>query len=277
MLPIRRDLHFRLEAEDVRAWHSRGPQTTLFGHALSLLFPEGERFFIQSVRHYRDSVTDPELKKAVTAFIGQEAMHGREHEDYNRLLHEIGLPAQRVERHLLAVLKFLHKHLPASIQLAVTIALEHFTAMLANLVLSDPRVIQGATPRMTALWRWHALEETEHKAVAYDVYLVGVGRGPFAYLLRTITMLITSVILWCTVFSVHTGLLLADKNPRTWAGWGAYFNFLFGSPGLLRRLALPWLDYFRPGFHPWDHDNSSYLAELKDLSGYAQNEGLRAA
>lgn len=84
IMPIRRNLKFHVPDEKVLNWHSWGPTVTQFFNTLSLFFPEGERFFINSVRKYRDRIDDPELQEAVRAFIGQEAMHGREHEDYNQ-------------------------------------------------------------------------------------------------------------------------------------------------------------------------------------------------
>ena len=58
-------------------------------------------------------------------------------------------------------------------RLAATVALEHLTAILAAALL-DGRSgsLAGADPRVAELWRWHAVEETEHKSVAFDVYAV---------------------------------------------------------------------------------------------------------
>lgn len=181
MIPIRRDLQFRLSPDSVDNWHADGPYVTHFINAMSLFFPEGERYFIHTVRHYRDRIGDPALQKAVLAFIGQEAMHGREHQEYNRLLADAGLPAQAVEAQVKRFLDALKAWLPPAAQLSVTIAQEHFTAIVADLVLNDLRLIAGADRRLSALWRWHALEETEHKAVAFDVYETVMGRGLRAY------------------------------------------------------------------------------------------------
>ncbi len=50
-------------------------------------------------------------------------------------------------------------------------ALEHFTAILAHQLLADPRHLEGAEKETADLWRWHAVEEIEHKGVAYDTWL----------------------------------------------------------------------------------------------------------
>ncbi len=277
MIPIRRDLRFKLKPGSVSNWHAQGPYVTQFINAMSISFPEGERYFIHTVRHYRDRVTHPELQKAVTAFIGQEAMHGREHEDYNRLLAETGLPAKELEAHAARFFNLLKARLPASAQLAVTIAQEHYTAIVGELVLTDPRMIAGADRHLSALWRWHALEETEHKAVAFDVYETVMGRGLKAYALRTSSMVLTTVGFLGLVLFYQRQLLKADVQTRRWQGLGNFVNFMFRAPGLLPRLALPWLAYFRPGFHPWDHDNRHLLRQMDALVAETQNYTLKAA
>ncbi|MGB1580403.1 MAG: metal-dependent hydrolase, partial [Nevskiales bacterium] len=99
MLPIRRDLSFDLPAEKMTSWHPDGKHMSHFMNTLSIFFPVGERFFIDSVRYYRDKgiITDERLKKAITAFIGQEAMHGREHEEYNQAYADAGFEVKEME------------------------------------------------------------------------------------------------------------------------------------------------------------------------------------
>ena len=162
MLPIRRDIHFALPAERITNWHEQGPFITHFFNALSLLFPQGELFFMDSVRHYRQRIDDPELKKAIQGFIGQEAMHSREHVAYNDLLQAAGLPAHTLDRRLKFILDLQKKHFAPSFNLAITIALEHYTAMLAEILLSDPSRFGDSLKGYQQMWYWHALEETEH-------------------------------------------------------------------------------------------------------------------
>ncbi len=281
MIPTRRDLRFRLKPGSVHNWHVQGRFVTQFINAMSLSFPEGERYFIHTVRHYRDQITDPKLQEAVTAFIGQEAMHGREHEDYNRLLAESGLPAKALEKHAQQFFTLLKKWLPPAAQLSTTIAQEHFTAIVGELVLTDPRLIAGADEPLAALWRWHALEETEHKAVAFDVYEKALGRGLKAYVLRSGGMVLTTAGFLTLVLYYQARLLSADQSPKRWQGVGDFAKFLFTTPALLPRLARPWLEYFRPGFHPWDHDNRHLLKQMDALvaktRSYASADMLKAA
>jgi predicted metal-dependent hydrolase len=263
--PVRRNLEFHLPKERIGDWHSGGAHITHFFNALSIFFPDGERFFIDSVRHYRDRIEDPALKESVRGFIGQEAMHGREHEEYNQALVDKGLPADRYGRIVVRLLRFLTRFTPKISQLAGTIALEHLTAILANIVLSEPRILQNAEPRFAALWKWHALEETEHKAVAYDVYQKVIGGGVIGYIRRCFALLMATFIFWVLVIPFHIGLVRKEGQLFNLRGWLRVSNFLWGSPGVLRRMIPDWLDYFKPGFHPWDHNNAHFLNGLDAL------------
>lgn len=265
-LPVRRDLHFNIDGSKITHWHPMGRQVSHLASSLFVFFPVGERFFIHSVRHYRDRITDPELKKAVAGFIGQEAMHGREHEHYNELLIEAGLPVARQEQQVGALLEFLKDRLPPVMQLSATIALEHFTAILGDVVLRDERIPASSDPAINAMIRWHAMEETEHKAVAFDVYQAVAGKGLKAYATRTLGLLTATAILLTLSAYYHRQFTKADPAARNWRDRLRLLNFMFGSPGVYRRMVGPWLDYFRPGFHPWDHDNRDFLKGLDVLT-----------
>ena len=163
ILPVRRNLQFYLPKDKIDNWNGGGAHWTQFMNTLSIFFPAGERFFIQSIRNYRKDVVDKELKKAVSAFIGQEAFHTREHEEYNEAMVEAGIPIDKMEANVEKLLAFVQKTLPRPVQLAVTVSLEHLTAMLADIVMEDDRFIKNSDPHYEALWKWHAMEETEHK------------------------------------------------------------------------------------------------------------------
>ncbi|MFN3587281.1 MAG: metal-dependent hydrolase, partial [Moraxellaceae bacterium] len=133
------------------------------------IFPPGERFFMESVRRFRDRIDDPVLKAKIAGFMGQEALHGREHERLNAYFAERGFDVAMAERMIRISLGLLEK-LPARQQLACTTLMEHFTALLAEQWLTDVRFQSTSDPEMLQLWYWHALEELEHKSVAYDVF-----------------------------------------------------------------------------------------------------------
>ena len=277
MLPTRRDLRFKLNPESVINWHEQGPQVAHFFNALSIFFPEGERFFIHSVRHYRDRVTDPELQKAITAFIGQEAMHGREHEEYNELMEQAGLPIKKMEGRVSRLLEWGKRRLPPITQLSATIALEHFTAIMADRLLRKPEMIGGADPRMVALWRWHALEETEHKAVAFDVYRAVRKPTLKTYFTRSSGLLVATAVFIGYAYAYQRELVNTDKTMGRWDGMDDYLRFLFGKGGFIPDMIGPWFDYLKPGFHPWDHDNRHFLAEMDKLVAEAASYNMQAA
>lgn len=263
MMPIRRDLRFNLPAARVHDWHAHGPQVTHFFNALSVFFPEGERFFIASVRNYGNRTTDPGLKQAVIAFIGQEAMHSREHESYNRLLQDTGMPVQEMESLVVGVLGLVRTLTPQSWQLATTLALEHQTAIIADLLLSNPDLLAGSDAAFRRLWQWHALEETEHKAVAYDVWNEAVGAGSVPYLVRSAGMLFSTLTLWTLVVVFSIRMIETDpatrRQPR---GYIDLANFLLGKQGMFRTSLPAWLSYFQRSFHPWQHDNRQLLEQI---------------
>lgn len=271
MIPTRRDLRISLPADRLRDWHPEGPPVSHFMNTLSLFFPVGERFFIHAVRQFRDRIEDPDLAAAVTAFIGQEAMHGREHEAYNRLLQQAGYPVAELEQQVTELLERVKARTSARMQLATTMALEHITAMLADALLEDPAVLGDAEPNFARLWRWHALEETEHKAVAFDVWNATCGREPGAYPVRILALVLATAIFAAHVAGFLSRMEAADRQgPRTLrarlTGRLRLARFLFLSPGPIRRVVPQWLDYLRPGFHPWDHDNAHHLAQIEEVA-----------
>ncbi|WDD92889.1 metal-dependent hydrolase [Burkholderia sp. FERM BP-3421] len=276
VMPVRRDLHFSLPVERAKDWHGQGSQVSHFFNALSLLFPAGERFFMDSVRNYRDRIQDPVLKKQVLAFIGQEAMHTREHIEYNELLQANRLPARKLDQRIWKVLGWMKRVLPHWVQLAHTVAAEHYTAMLAGLLLDDATRLDGSEEGYRQMWLWHALEETEHKAVSFDVWNTVMKPGPARYLGRIGVYLVTTLTFWPTVFLLHTRLIRSDRQAgHRVRGMWRVVAFLYGPRhGLFPRIAREWLSFFRPGFHPWDHDNRHHLARV---DGIAAAHGPRDA
>ena len=281
ILPVRRNLQFHLPADRISNWNGGGTHWTHFLNTLSIFFPAGERFFIQSIRNYRNQISDPELKKAVAAFIGQEAFHTREHEEYNEAMANAGLQTEKMEKVVENLLDNLQKILPRPLQLAATVALEHLTAMMAELVLTDGYFFQNSDERYHALWQWHAMEETEHKGVAYDVYETVMGKGPKAYAVRSFAFIVANVIFWSLFYRFYYQVLKAENQHLNLRGWLTSFNFQFGRKGMMSRMLPEWLDFFRPGFHPWDKDNSFHLQRAEELmqqvDKFAEQIGLVAS
>ena len=172
-------------------------------------------------------------------------------------------PVEWIENSIRRRLAFLRR-LGTLRMLGVTIALEHFTAMLADIVDADPEMWEGTPEDIRRLWRWHAMEETEHKAVAFDVFEVvtrdwSPRRRQF---FRARIMLFTSFHFVRNVTRYASALLVADGMGR-WSARSAVTRFLFGTPGIFRRIGPQWRDWFRLDFHPWNHDNRARLEEMR--------------
>ena len=228
---------------------------------LSAVFPDGEDFFVRSVRHFRDELTDPELKRQVAGFIGQEAMHGREHRAFNDRLAALGYPTKQVERFTKWGLSTREKIATPKANLAATAALEHFTATLAELILSDEETRNTfGHPAVRDLFLWHALEESEHKAVAFDVYKA-VG-GSERTRVWTMKFLRYGFVLGMVVQVAAS--LIGDREARRRGVLRASWKRLRASSVMSRALWDQLKDYDRPDFHPDDRNTDELLASWRD-------------
>lgn len=254
-IPVR-DLRFsRKDAARPRWWHDGGPVPTAFFNALSCTFPAGERFFMDSVRRFRRDAPEP-LRSQIAAFLAQEAVHSREHSAFNALAADSGYDIATLEQRTERVLD--HARTRSDVeQLAGTCALEHFTAILAHhLLASDGRELRGAPDDAMRLWCWHAIEEIEHKAVAFDTFRMATASWSRRrrYRTRIRAMLAATTTLVATIAANMADLYREDGlgSVRIWA---PTLYYLFVSPGVLRRTAPAYLAYYKPGFHPWQHDD----------------------
>lgn len=256
----------RFDVADVpRHWHGGRRSVTTFFNNLSVFFPAGERFFLHAVRRFEGKVHGDTLQAAVRAFRAQEGHHTREHVRYNRRLIEQGYPVAEMDARVERLLKLVKQNVPPRWQLAATCALEHLTALLAQMLLGDSRLLDGAHPELAELWRWHAAEESEHKAVAYDVYLAAGGNYPE----RVAVMVVASIIFWAKVLEHQARLMHEDGDLLSPREWLALVTFLFLEPGGMHRLVIPYLQYFRPGFHPTDIDDSHLVDAWRQATAHA--------
>ncbi|ORV08625.1 metal-dependent hydrolase [Mycobacterium celatum] len=237
----------------------------VFSHfvaGLSGSFPPGEEAFIRSVRRYSDRITDPVLKKRVSGFIGQESTHGQEHRRLNEKLIEMGYPIGWWDSESLRDkrLRF-EEWLGGRRHLALTAAAEHYTAVLAERVLSSPEV--QAIPGDAEVWNllnWHALEELEHKSVAFDVYRA-VGGSERVRI--TVMAVLLAVMIPLTTVLLTIGLArdpIARRHPLRLLreAYDLYRGPFF--KGLIGQLAK----YLRPGFHPDDIDTTALLEQWRE-------------
>lgn len=269
-----RDRRFGRGQTQSRWWLGGDPIATAFYNALSVTFPRGEAFFIESVRAFRYGAS-PKLSEEINAFIKQEVAHSREHVSFNKRVVDAGYDITKLEEKVVESLA-LTKGRAEILNLAVTMVLEHYTAIMAHAFLKDPAHFAGADEEIKALWRWHAIEEIEHKGVAYDTWLHATrdwSRGK-RWRTKALIMLLVTKNFWTNRYKGMVELLAQDGI----SGWRMHARiawFFFGNPGIGRKLIPAWAALFMPGFHPWNHDDRA-LIRLSD-SEYADARMAEAA
>ena len=245
-----------------RWWKGGDPVATAFYNTLSAVFPEGEAFFIDSVRYYRDSLP-PDLQAQVDAFIKQEAAHSREHAYLNKQIREAGYDMSRIDAET-KEWRATTKDEEPDVNLAITVATEHLTAIIAHASLKSNHHFKYDPPEISRLWKWHAIEEIEHKSVAFDTFravtrdLSGYDRWKF----RSLVLLLVSWDFVTERIRFMRDLFKQDgiDKPSTWF---RTFWYLLVYPGLFRQIFPAWLGFFRPNFHPWQQDDRELIAKTE--------------
>lgn len=271
---------FGLSGDIPRYWFGNDAFRTRFFDAMSILFPEGEKFFIQCVRDYRDRIVDPDFKTQVKDFIYQEGQHGMVHDAYNARLAAQGIAVESIEGQEKRILAWLRAKLPASYTIAHTAAVEHVTAIMAHSFMKHPDTFEDADPRMRALYVWHGIEEIEHKSVAFQVMREVAQVGWF---LRCASLLYVTMVFPLHVFLIMNHMFKVDGVKNRFATWAKGLWWLYGPRGLMTRLVPHYFAYYVPGFHPWKHGQMhSYDAWRTAFDGsngdaLVAAEALRAA
>ena len=259
-----RDRRFGRETGAPRLWHGGRIEATAIYNALSTTFPQGEAFFVESVRAFRTGAP-PDLAEEIKSFTTQEAIHSREHDAFNKRATQSGYDLSRLEAQVEKRLA-ITRGKPPIVSLAATMALEHFTAILAHQLLAERTHLDGAEKETADLWRWHAMEEIEHKGVAYDTWLYATRDWPR----RKRWKLKAKVMLYVTrnfVIDRTAGALDLMRQdgvvgPEAWRRliWHQWVH-----PGMFRKIAAAWVKFFLPGFHPWNEDDR-HLLQAYDAS-----------
>lgn len=266
---IRRRVNIDFAASHADDWHRGSKEFEHLLNALSFVFPAGETFFIESVRNYLDKIRDPVLMEEAKRFIYQEAMHTKEHARSNRVLKQTYPYGEEIEKLTERALRIARRITTKEGRLATTCALEHFTAMLSDdLLRKQAWLIAESDPAFSALWLWHAVEETEHKAVCFDVYRHVVGKGVLSYLLRIFAMFMTSLIFMVVLLIAFRKVA---KMNRQAARAGSATDASSQQPTKAPRVSYLLLDsswklyfdYYRYSFHPWNHKNAHLINEWK--------------
>ena len=248
---VRSKLNFKLD-EVPRFWFGGDPFKTRMFDALSLTFPDGERYFIECVRLFRDKITDPDLQQRVADFIRQEAQHGIAHDKMNEEMRKQGMPLDQFINFLQRLFKSELKNRSPQYNIAMTAAAEHLTALMADTFYSQKSTLADAHPYVRALFAWHSIEEMEHRDVAFDV-MQQVGEVPES--LRKFTLALTTVAMMgfttyrANVMLAHDGFSRTQRLKLAVSG----IPWLFGKQGVFTRMRKPYMDWYKKGFHPSQH------------------------
>ncbi|MBH2001972.1 MAG: metal-dependent hydrolase [Moraxellaceae bacterium] len=258
-IPVRA-MDFTFPDEIPEFWFNHNPLLTMLLTALSSAFPDGERQFIHSVRNYQPKINDPVLLKQVRAFIGQEAHHGKEHDVLNAVMLNKGYPVDRIYKRFKKMNRLMQEQFSPAHQLACTVCMEHLTAILADyFITTAPNDLALFHIHLRKIWAWHAIEETEHKAVAFDVYQSLVKRP---YFLRLVMLETTFSFVLITGRGTIELLQYSGKHHDL-KGLYQGMVYLFGRKGLVRKIGRAYFDFFSLDFHPWQHDNRGKMNLLK--------------
>lgn len=247
----RENLAFGLDETLPKYWFDNDPFKTRLMDGMQLGFPEGERYFITSVRAFRDRITDPKQLQDVKDFTRQEGQHGIAHTVFNKLLEKQGLPIARLLAEHNAVLKGYQTRFSPEFNLALTAAFEHFTALMAEAFFGRAEVMAGVDKRMKSLFAWHAIEEMEHRSVAFDVMKRVAKVG---YFKRVAAMAYGTWQTMAVMLGNADKLLEADGFSRQErrAMFIRNLGWMYGRNGVLSAFTPQLLAYFKPGFHPED-------------------------
>jgi len=253
-----RDRRFGREAAAPRLWHGGRVEATAIYNALSTTFPAGEAFFVESVRAFREDAP-AKLAEEIKGFTPQVAIHSREHDAFNKRATSSGYDLSRLEAQIEKRLAVTRTK-PPIVSLAATMALEHFTAILAHQLLANPRHLEGAEQEAADLWRWHAVEEIEHKGVAYDTWLHATRYWPrwkrWKVKAKVMLYVTRNFVVDRTAGSLE---LMRQDGVSGLRAWALLLHYLWVRPGMFRKIAGAWLKFFLPGFHPWNQDDRHLL------------------
>jgi uncharacterized protein len=247
-----------------RHWVRGDPFATALFNAFSAVFPYGETFMVRSMQPWQSRMPVA-LAQDVRNFIAQEAAHAREHGNMNRSLIDAGYDIEPLERTIRGFVAFFRNSSELS-RLGVTMGIEHFTAIIAAEILKNDHHLEGSSEELRELWLWHGIEEIEHKAVAFDVWQYATRHWSPSrkYLVRSGIMTAITISFLINRTRGQMELLRQDGYGKR-AAFSGLIKAGFGKGGVARNIFKPWLSFFRPGFHPWDHDDRALLIKGEKL------------
>ena len=247
MIPVRKN---KFDFSNTEKYYYRDSKLiTHFFNALSSTFPPGEDFFVRAVRAHRKNTKD-DLEKDISGFIGQEAWHSMAHKTMNLYAETHNVPLTKIEDFINVALKQIEKKLTVKQCLAVTVALEHYTASMGMEILNNPKWLATFDEPYKELIKWHSSEEIEHRHVAFDVYMRDYADD---YKTRIAVMIGASIIFWVVISIMTCMLYFTDKDI---SAKDKVFGLLHGAKellgpsGFVTNILKDLPIFFKKDFHP---------------------------
>lgn len=261
-MKIRKPHFFKKISAVKPVWMKDDPFMSHLFNALSLTFPGGEDFFRRSVKDAVNANSNYSLASMANdlkVFYGQEALHSKVHIEFNQMLGtKISAICQWIEKLVHNALYYASPRLSPELNLSITCALEHATALLAETLLSHPDLLAAMDTTMKELWSWHAVEELEHKGVAYDVY----NYCGYSYEVRAIGLLFVTAVFGIVVSGLQLMFMLLDGSARPSIILNG-LKRLWIHPGYLRKAIPAWFNYLKKDFHP-NHNYTGHYVSAYD-------------
>lgn len=247
-----------------RHWVRGDMFATAFLNALSVVFPRGEAFMIEALHPWR-ARTEGKLAQDIATFIAQEAAHSREHIGFNRAIVDAGYDIEALDRAIRQFVSFFASSGEVT-KLGATMCIEHLTAIVAAEMLEQREHLEGTDLELRKLWLWHAIEEVEHKAVAFDVWMFATRdwSGTRRWLTRCALLVAVTASFFVNRTRGQVELLRQDGVP-TWRGWWLSIRHGFAKGSIGRNVLRPWTRFLAPGFHPSQIDDRELLVRGENM------------
>jgi len=271
-----RKLRFSCPETIEKYWHGGSCFQTYHFNALALFLPILEKLVVLSIKKALKDNLSAKLKSEVESLVAQEAIHGAEFSRFNKKLflqHYHNMQPSQYSLGFFRLIAYLLNKISSTFHYSLSAAGEHFTAISADLFLRSPKWFEGVPAPLSAIWRWHCIEEIEHKTVAYDVFQAKNGR----YFIRILGMLLMTVVFILMYVKPIWQMMKEDKNHKKISFYLQAFQYYWGKNGLGRALFKPYLQYFKPSFHPSQQDNQVLIASWKDYFKTASNQEMVVA
>ena len=249
-----------------RYWFGSSPFRTHFMNAFGIMIPSGERALLHIIKEFQPLISDVKILEQSKTLVAQEHWHTHSHDKYNEWLAKLGFPSTEIDAQTWGNMQRRLKFIPKKMWMAIATVAEHNSAVFFEFLFSRPELLEQMHPHFQQIWQWHGIEEIEHKGVSLDMWNNMKARlGLSEFLMRVVGLVIVTSIINGRILRLTCRLLLRDKQFWKWRTLRDGMGFLFGGRGLVYATFLPWIAFMKPGFHPWDHDTRSLIAQYSKM------------